>query len=234
MRGFRGVSLGLLVAAMLCAIGYYFISEPPSPETINLDQTGPRLVALSVLAFVFVASLVFGQPSVREIVRSTLFWGGLLAVLVVGYTFRHDLVQGGYRVLGAIAPGLAVSQDDGTILIVKDATGHFALEARINGSKTRLMLDTGASAVVLTYEDARRAGFSDSELAFSIPVQTANGRSLVAPVRLDSIAISDLRLSGVRAFVARQGLLDTSLFGMSALDRLSGWRIEGDRLIMTP
>ncbi len=234
MRGFRGVALGLIITVSIGAVIYYLVDFPVTPEDIDLDQSGPRFVALSILAFVFMASLLFGQPRVRDILRGTFFWGGLMALLVVGYTFRHDLVQGGYRVLGAIAPGLAVPQSDGTILVVKDATGHFALDARVNGATTRFLLDTGASAVVLTNEDARRAGFREEELSYSIPVRTANGRALVAPVRLETIVFADVQLKDVRAFVAREEALDTSLFGMSALDRLSGWRIEGERLFMTP
>ena len=117
------------------------------------------------LAFVFLASFIFGQPKIREIVQGTLFWGGLCALLVVGYTYRTDLVQAGYRVLGALAPGFAVTQPDGSILIVRDATGHFVLDGRVNGTRTHFLLDTGASAVVLTYDDAR-AGRVRSGRAF--------------------------------------------------------------------
>ncbi|MEP3303398.1 MAG: TIGR02281 family clan AA aspartic protease, partial [Roseibium sp.] len=83
-------------------------------------------------------------------------------------------------------------------------------------------------------EDAARAGYSDSELNFSVPVQTANGGALVAPVRIRTLSVGNLMLKDVRAFVARKGALDTSLFGMTALNRLSSWRIEGDRLVLTP
>lgn len=234
MRGVKGVILGLIVTVLVGALIFGNMDFPPSAETLDFDDTGPRLVALSALAFVFIASLIFGQPRISEILRGVFFWGGLMALLVTGYTFRHDLIQGGYRVLGALSPGLAVPQQDGSILVVKDASGHFTLEAGVNGTSIRFLLDTGASAVVLTYQDAIRAGFSAQTLSFAIPVQTANGRALVAPVRIDDLTVANIRLNGVRAFVARDGALVSSLFGMSALDRLSGWRIEGDRLIMTP
>ncbi len=234
MRGLRGVALGVLIAAIAGAAIYAFFGTPIPPEEINFDRTGPRLVALSVLAFVFVASLVFGQPKIRDILQGTFFWGGLFALLVVGYTFRTDLIQGGYRVLGSLAPGLAVEQDNGTILVVRDASGHFNLEASANGASIRFLLDTGASSVVLTYDDALKAGFTPSELSFTFPVHTANGQALVAPVKIDRLSIGSFRLTDVRAFVAREGALNTSLFGMTALDRLSSWRIEGDKLILVP
>lgn len=233
-RRFRGMALAIIVLIMLGAVFYSLFEFPASPEEVDLDTTGPRIVALSVLAFVFMASLVFGQPKVRDIFRAVVFWGGLLGVLIVGYTFRGDLVAGGYRVLGALAPGLAVNQEDGTILVVRDTTGHFHINATVNSRPVTFLLDTGASAVVLTYEDARSAGFSTADLNFSMPVSTANGRTVVAPVKIASINVGDARFTNVRAFVAQPDALETSLFGMSVLDRLKGWKIEGDRLVLTP
>jgi aspartyl protease family protein len=233
-RHYRGLMVVVLVVVMAGATFYAFFGDPTDPSNANFDDSGPRIVALSALAFVFLASFLFGQPKVRDIIQGTLFWGGLLALLIVGYTFRAELVQGGYRVLGALAPGMAVPQQDGSILIVRDAGGHFVLDGRVNGARTQFLLDTGASAVVLTYEDARRAGFRPEDLTFSVPVSTANGRTLVAPIKIDAITIGDHTLRSVRGFVGREGSLDASLFGLSALDRLRSWRIEGDKLIMTP
>ncbi|GAB4511362.1 MAG: TIGR02281 family clan AA aspartic protease [Roseibium sp.] len=233
-KRFRGLIVVLLVAVMGAAIFYAFFGDPTDPQNVNFDDSGPRVVALSALAFVFLASFIFGQPRVREIVRGTVFWGGLCALLVVGYTYRADLVQAGYRVLGALAPRLAVTQADGTILIVRDAGGHFVVDARTNGARTEYLLDTGASAVVLTLGDAHRAGYRPEDLSFTVPVSTANGRTLVAPVKIDAITIGDHTVRDIRGFVAREGSLEASLLGMSALDRLRSWRIEGDRLIMTP
>ncbi len=233
-KRFRGFVVVALIAVMAVAAYYAFFGDPTDPSNVNFDDTGPRFVALSALAFVFLGSFIFGQPKVREIIQGTLFWGGLCLLLVTGYTYRTDLVQVGYRVLGALSPGLAVSQPDGTILIVRDAGGHFVLDGRTNGTRTQFLLDTGASAVVLTFEDARRAGFREQDLSFTVPVSTANGRTMVAPVQIEAITIGDHTLRNIRGFVARQGSLEASLFGMSALDRLQGWRIEGDRLVLSP
>lgn len=233
-KRFRGLAAVIVVAVMAVAAFYYFFGDPSDPANVNFDDTGPRVVALSALAFVFLASFIFGQPKVREILQGTLFWGGLCLLLVTGYTYRADIVQVGYRVLGALAPGLAVSQPDGSILIVRDAGGHFVIDGRTNGARTHFLLDTGASAVVLTYEDARRAGFGADALSFSVPVSTANGRTLVAPVMIETLSVGEHSLHNIRGFVAREGSLEASLFGMTALDRLSGWRIERDKLIMTP
>ncbi|WP_417694140.1 retropepsin-like aspartic protease family protein [Roseibium sp.] len=234
MRQLRGIALGVLVLAIM-GFGLYWLFGPATdPSELDMDTTGPRLVAMSVLAFVFVASLLFQQPKVGDIVRGTFFWGGLIAVLVFGYTFRHDMINGGYRVLGALAPGLAVPQEDGNILVVRDRSGHFQVRADVNGQSTEMLFDTGASTVVLTYQDAQAAGYDPENLIFTIPVRTANGRAMVAPVQINELQIADLQLTDLRAFVARDGALETSLLGMRALDRLKSWRIEGDKLVLTP
>ncbi len=165
-RNYRGLMVVILVLVMAVAAFYAFFGDPTDPANVNFDDTGPRVVALSALAFVFLASFLFGQPKAREILHGTVFWGGFCALLVVGYVYKAELVQAGYRVLGALAPGLAVTQPDGTILIVRDAGGHFVLDGRINGARAEFLLDTGASAVVLTYEDALRAGYRPQDLTF--------------------------------------------------------------------
>lgn len=96
------------------------------------------------------------------------------------------------------------------------------------------LFDTGASALTLRNEDARAAGIDTDQLAYTIPVSTANGRSQVAAMRVNDLTIGSLRLDNIRAFVARPGALETSLLGMSVMDRLSSWRVEGDRLILVP
>jgi len=92
--------------------------------------------------------------------------------------------------------------------------------------------DTGASAVVLTAEDARRAGVETSRLVFDVPVATANGGAMAAEARLDQVAIGPIVMRNVPALVARRGALDESLLGMSFLERLKSYTVERDRLVM--
>ena len=104
----------------------------------------------------------------------------------------------------------------------------------MNNASVDFVFDTGASAVTLTQDDARAAGIDPSTLSYTVPVSTANGQSTFALTTLDELRIGSLRLDDVRAFVARPDVLETSLLGLSALDRLKGWRVEGDRLILEP
>jgi len=95
-----------------------------------------------------------------------------------------------------------------------------------------MIVDTGASTVVLRPEDARRAGIRVGELNYSIPVETANGRALAARVKIDHVSLGELTLDRVEALVTRPGALQQSLLGMSFLSRLQSYEFSGNQLLM--
>ena len=111
--------------------------------------------------------------------------------------------------------------------------GEFAVAAKVNGARVTFLFDTGASVVVLTAADARRAGIDTRGLDFDVPVTTANGAAMAAEVRLDSIEVGPIVMRNVRALVARPGALEESLLGMSFLERLKSYAVERGRLILT-
>lgn len=98
--------------------------------------------------------------------------------------------------------------------------GHYHTRADVNGREIHTMVDTGASIVVLTYEDARSAGLSLKPSDFVQTASTANGTAKFAPVTLDRIKIGDITVRNVQAAVADRGRLAVTLLGMSFLNRL--------------
>ncbi|WP_436640239.1 retropepsin-like aspartic protease family protein [Microbaculum sp. FT89] len=117
-----------------------------------------------------------------------------------------------------------------TVRLRADPRGHFLVQATVNGRTIDMLADTGASAVALTEADARRAGFDPRTLDFNIPVQTANGKVNVASVMLDRIEVEGIVLRDVRAMVAENDALASSLLGMSFLGRLASVKLSGDTL----
>ena len=111
-------------------------------------------------------------------------------------------------------------------------SGDFDVRAQINGVPVAMVLDTGASSVVLSREDAKAAGLPIEVLSYTVPIETANGRTRAASVRLDRIAVGGLVERSVEALVAQPGQLKTSLLGMSFLNRLQSWEVRGDRLVL--
>jgi aspartyl protease family protein len=95
-----------------------------------------------------------------------------------------------------------------------------------------VMIDTGATMVVLSYEDAERAGLLLTDKDFTRSVSTANGVARVAPVTLDRVSIGNITVRDVPAAVAESGRLRTSLLGMTFLSRLSRFDMRSGRLVL--
>ena len=95
-----------------------------------------------------------------------------------------------------------------------------------------MIVDTGASTVVLRPEDARKAGIQVGALDYSVPVETANGRAFAARVKLERVSLGELTLEKVEALVTRPGALQQSLLGMSFLSRLRSYEFSGNKLLM--
>lgn len=104
--------------------------------------------------------------------------------------------------------------------------GHFFVTAEINGRDVKVLVDTGASAVALSYEDAQNIGLHPGNLDFNIPVSTANGVTRAASVTLDKIEVDGVRVSDVQGMVLPEGVMRGSLLGMSFLGKLQSFRVE--------
>jgi aspartyl protease family protein len=113
-----------------------------------------------------------------------------------------------------------------------DRTGHVYLEADVNGSPTRFIVDTGASFVTLRPEDARAAGISGGDLHFTMRTSTANGQVRIAPVKLRELRLGQLTMEDVDAVVV-ESPLPISLLGMSFLKRLDGYEMRDGALVMS-
>ena len=110
--------------------------------------------------------------------------------------------------------------------------GQFRANADINGSDTKVLIDTGASSVALTDEDARSAGIFPNPGDYTIRIRTANGVGRAAPVMLDSITVGDITVHDVPALVNEPGTLHVTLLGMTFLNRLSRVDIRAGKMVL--
>ena len=109
--------------------------------------------------------------------------------------------------------------------------GHYFLTAEIGGADVDFLVDTGASMIALSFEDAERIGLDPDNLEYNGRVQTANGTTQVAPVTLDTVRVGQLEVDRVEAIVTRASM-GTSLLGMSFLRRLDGYQVEDGNLVL--
>lgn len=129
-----------------------------------------------------------------------------------------------------VAPASAAFAGEATI--GADRLGQYSAEVEIEGARVHMLVDTGASSVVLSYEDAAAAGFYPGPSDFKFAAQTANGVSRMARVRLRQIRLGAILLRDVDAYVADRGALGASLLGMSFLSRLSHFEAASGRMIL--
>jgi aspartyl protease family protein len=116
--------------------------------------------------------------------------------------------------------GTASSDTSGDVTLRAGAGGHFETSAEINGRSIDVLVDTGATLVALTYEDAERAGIYPRASDFTHSVSTANGIAKVAPIDIDAVSIGSVTVHNVRGAVAERGKLHRTLLGMTFLSKL--------------
>ncbi len=180
------------------------------------------------------SSLVIGyRGRAHAAFKHALAWIAIALILVLGYSFRDDLMRIGARIGGELLPAMPIVTEGGNVELRAASDGHFQADAHINGTQVRLLVDTGATTLALAPQDAERVGYDLNALSFDRPVNTANGRTYVAYVMVDSMSIGSIHLEDIAATVHRDGL-DISLLGMNVLDRLSGFERQGDKLLLRP
>jgi aspartyl protease family protein len=185
------------------------------------------------------------RPATRRLLREAGSWT-LAAVIIIAAIGHYDTLKtttesllgmptlsdiearqrGDYQTMQATA------QLGPVVEIEAGRGGHFHTEAEINGREIAVMVDTGATVVSLSYEDAERAGIYLNRGDFTRAVSTANGVARVASVTLDRVSIGEITVRNVPATVAEPGRLRTTLLGMSFLGRLSRFDMRSGMLVL--
>jgi aspartyl protease family protein len=227
MPGIRGAGLLLLIGALLVGL----FAEDAIGEFSPLETAG--LLALGGLSLLMAASIVEGFARHWTYgVQSVAVSGGILIAVLVTYASREELQTVIDRAIGDIAVGRTVTMPEGEVVAARRMDGSFLVQGEVNGRETRFIFDTGASTVVLRAENAAALGFKPDTLNYSVPVSTANGAALAAPVIIESLTVGTITERNVRALIARTGVLHANLLGMSFLERLGSYEVRGNRLIL--
>jgi len=222
-------SLVLGVALSIAAL----IASNDHDAIASLLRHDMASLVLKVALLIFAGGLVLVvfRERLSKALEAGLFWLAICLLLVVGYSYRFELRDVGDRIIAELVPG-HVAGHGRNVQIVRGSGGDFGVAAHINGAKIAMVLDTGASSVVLTQEAAKAAGLPIEVLNYTVNVDTANGHTRAAPVTLDRLAVGGLTERAVPALVAQPGQLKTNLLGMTFLNRLESWEVRGDKLRM--
>lgn len=152
---------------------------------------------------------------------------GIVALLVVGRFLSGPTQE---HASAAPHPAAKARISAAEVVLPRDPSGHFLVDAEINGTNIRMLADTGASYVTLGEDAAESIGLDPDSLDYSEGANTANGVVAVAVVELDEIRIGSIVRRDVRAMVSRG--LSGALLGMSFFNTLSKVSIESDELVL--
>ncbi len=225
------LALGLGLIALTLVLLFLIPGQEP---ILGIERDMLPRTTIAVCTALFAGGWVLRafQGRVSKALEAIAAWLMIMVALVAGYTYRFELADAGNRVLGSIVPGLAIGGRGGEVVVTRSGNGTFPVSANVNGLPAQFLFDTGASSVVIRYEDAARLGIALAPLEFTVSVSTANGNAMAAQTMLESVSIGSIRLTKVRALVSSAGTLHENLLGHSFLSRLSSYTVQGDRLIL--
>ncbi len=224
--------LWIVVAALgIAVLALALRHEQGTVLGFGLDTFASLIAGLVLIFMVLGAVVSVLYHRLGDAIRAGVFWICIAGILMLGYTFRGEIQAVGDRVLGELVPGRPMSAGP-AVEIARARDGDFSVRAEINGARFTMLIDTGATSVVLTPEAAKAAGLPVDLLKFDVTIETANGRGRAAAVILDRVAVGGIVERRVPALVSAPGDLKMSLLGMSFLNRLESVEIRGSRLVM--
>jgi aspartyl protease family protein len=225
---------GLALAVLCGALAILIFNHSAGTSFGLANDDFARLVMFGVIGLTIAAGIAqSGRHRFGTIARAALVWLALILGLVAAYGYRDNLVGVADRVQSLLVPGTpADGPEPGSITIAKSMDGHFRVRAMVDGRIVTMVVDTGASEVVLTERDAIAAGIDPAGLIYDARVSTANGETTAATIRIGTLAIGSIAEKNIRALVARPGSLQQSLLGMNFLNRLSSFTVERRQLVM--
>jgi aspartyl protease family protein len=163
--------------------------------------------------------------------RHVALWAGIVALLALGVTYRGELAGVGRRLQVAFSGGDPVAMGEHEIAVPQSQGGSFIVVAKVNGQRVRFIVDTGATGVVLSPDDARRIGVDMAGLRYTEVAETANGIGYGAPLTADRLEVGPIAMSDFKMSV-NQAPMSASLLGMSFLRRLESFRVEDHKLVL--
>lgn len=167
--------------------------------------------------------IVANRNSLGKMTQQAMVWGLIFVGVIAAIGLWNDIQRDVTARQSFVNPT--------TIEVPRSADGHYYLTLDVNGVPVNFVVDTGASLMVLTQQDAHRVGLDPDTLQYFGTANTANGVVQTAGVWLDEVTIGPITDRRVRA-VVNGGEMAGSLLGMSYLELYNRFTIEGDMLIL--
>ena len=182
------------------------------------------LAYLTLLGLVIAGSYLIGQRrNISKVAQQAGIWALIFIGVIASYGLWGDISQ-------TITP--QQSFNGTSISVPRSSDGHYYLQLDVNGQPVNFVVDTGASQLVLTQNDAERVGLNPDELRYLGSANTANGVVRTASVSLDTVQLGDITDQRFRA-VVNDGQMEKSLLGMTYLSGFDSIEIRNNELVLT-
>lgn len=205
------------------------------PDAMHEHQDWAHLI--STIGFAtLIGSAVLHSSWQRNtpIVKYTLIWAGIGLLAVGAYSYRYEFSRIAQRIGGELVPDMAQVQSDGSLRFTAASDGHFYITAEVNNTPIRFMVDTGASDIVLSTQDAARAGINIKALEYNRLYSTANGKTRGASTQIKRFSIGDSFIVNNVFASVNEGDMRGSLLGMRFLEKLGGYEVYQGTLTLYP
>lgn len=220
-----------LGALAVIALGVWRLSAL-FPHQVDSDWDRARVIQLvAILALVSAGAIFSRRFRLLEALRNIAIWSGIVLVLAIGFAFQDELRGIYFRLRAELIPGYPIAANAKELVLTQSSNGHFFVTADVNGTPVRFLVDTGASDVVLSPDDARRLGIDVARLDFSRPYQTANGVGYGASYRVARLRLGEVELTDVPVSI-NQAPMSESLLGMSVLRDTASVEIRDRKLYL--
>jgi len=211
-----------LFFAIFALVAFLIIVYAINPASLH--------IAICALFILYLILPIFSESkkAMTTKFKYLLIWFGIFFVGFVIISYQDVFLNN--RLMSNFVPGKAQYSDESLIFYAAN-NDHFYINTKINGVKIRFMLDTGASDIVLSKNDARKLGLHPSNLRYNKLYNTANGSVRGASIILKELVIGDMIFTDVRASVT-DGQMNGSLLGLSFLRLFSSYSFEGNKVTL--
>ncbi|MEZ5757525.1 MAG: TIGR02281 family clan AA aspartic protease [Emcibacteraceae bacterium] len=170
-----------------------------------------------------------------SLILKLVFFCGIAVIMVINYGDQFTMMLDKYvkaKDGGNASKVTSKANVVNSMEVQRSGDGHYWLDMNVNSQNILFIVDTGASYITLSQQDAKDLNLNLHESDYTIPVNTAAGQTTMAPVTLDVVSVGVIELYDVKAFVAREGMLSVSLLGMNYLNRLDRFSFKDQKLIL--
>ena len=225
-----GFALWLGALAVL-GLSLWGLSELFPERDRSWMDTAYAMQMAAILAVVSSGLLFIREVKLKQTIRNILIWIAVMGVLAVGFAHQDQLRDWSARFRSGLIPGYPVQTAAGEMIISESEGGGYLVYGMVNGIRVRFLIDTGASDIVLSPDDARRAGLDFSLLSFDHSYETANGVGKGARTTVRELDVGKNQFIDVPVSV-NQAEMKNSLLGMAFLKRFKSFNFSQGKLTL--